>query len=82
MRDYVRTHPVRRITVVTTAFHTARARWIFRKALRGTGVEVHMAAARDPSFDESNWYTKDEGLVAYFQETLQWIFDLLANLTG
>ena len=41
-----------------------------------------MAAARDPSFDESNWYTKDEGLVAYFQETLQWIFDQLACLTG
>jgi hypothetical protein len=79
LRDDARVHPLRRITVVTTALRTARTRWIFRRALRGTGIEVRMAAARDPRFDEADWYTKDEGLVAYFQETLQWLVDWFAS---
>jgi len=51
VRDYVLAHPgTKRIIVVTSAFHTARARWIFRKVLRGTGVEVRMAAATVPLY--------------------------------
>ena len=57
---------MKRITVVTTAFHTARARWIFRKVFRGQGIDVRMAAATDPAFDETNWYRHDESLLALF----------------
>jgi uncharacterized SAM-binding protein YcdF (DUF218 family) len=78
VRDYARGRAVRRITVVTTAFHTARARWIFRKVLRGSGVEVRMAAAADPKFDESNWYTNDEGLTTYLNETVKQVYYRLA----
>jgi uncharacterized SAM-binding protein YcdF (DUF218 family) len=70
VRDYIRTHPMRRIIVVTTAFHTSRSRWIFQRILRGTGVEVRAAAAEDPRFDESNWYT-NQGFLAYLQEALK-----------
>lgn len=68
VRDYLRTHPMRRITVVTTAFHAARARWIFRRVLRGMGVEVRVAAARDPRFDESDWYRSALGRSCYLSE--------------
>jgi hypothetical protein len=30
-----------------------------------------MAAVRNPSFDESNWYRKDEGLTEYFSEAIE-----------
>lgn len=62
---------MKRITVVTTAFHTARARWIFRKVFRGTGVDIRMAAATDPTFDETNWYRRDESAIVYFTETVK-----------
>jgi uncharacterized SAM-binding protein YcdF (DUF218 family) len=69
--DYVRRHSIRRIVVVTTAFHTARARWIFRKTLSGLGVEVRVTACEDPRFTEADWYEKDEGIKVYLAETLK-----------
>jgi uncharacterized SAM-binding protein YcdF (DUF218 family) len=78
VRDYCRVHRLKRILVVTTAFHTARARWVFQRVLRGTGVDIHLAAADHPIFTEDDWYTKDEGLVAYFNESIKALFYRLA----
>ena len=74
VRDYCRVHGLKSILVVTTAFHTARSRWVFQKVLRETGVKIHLAAADHPFFTEANWYTKDEGLVAYFNESIKTIY--------
>ena len=71
---YAATHPMRRITVVTTAFHTARARWVFRKVLRNQGIDVRMAAATSPHYNEADWYKTDEGLLAYFNEAFKTIY--------
>ena len=60
------------ITVVTTSFHTARARWIFRKVFRDKGADIPLAAATAPTFDEGqNWYRRDESLLLYFAETVK-----------
>lgn len=77
VRTYLSGRAARRIIVVTTAFHTSRSRWIFRRMLRGTGVDVRAAAADDPRFNESNWYT-NHGLLAYLQEALKRIVYQLA----
>jgi uncharacterized SAM-binding protein YcdF (DUF218 family) len=74
VRGLVQSRPIRRIIVVTTAFHTARARWVFRRVLRGTGIDVRMAAAEHPQFNESNWYRSDEGMVLYFAETIKTLY--------
>jgi len=63
VRDYCRAHELKSILVVTTAFHTARSRWVFQEVLRETGIKIHLAAADHPFFTEANWYAKDEGLV-------------------
>ncbi len=70
VRDYLRTHPARRITVVTTAYHTARARWTFRRVLRGSGVDIRVTASEDRRFSESDWYTSDDGIKIYFWEAV------------
>lgn len=70
--------PVQRITVVTTAFHTARARWVFRKVLRDLGVEVRMAASQEPRFHEANWFTSKAGVDAYLREVVKTIYYRLA----
>lgn len=77
VRDYVRAHGMRRIIVVTAAFHTSRARWIFRRELQGMDIEVRTAAAADPSFNESNWYT-NQGLLSYLQEGLKRVYYQIA----
>ena len=71
---YLGQHPARRITVVTTAFHTARAGWIFRRILKNDSVDVRTAAAKDPGFDESNWYRTEDGLIFYFNELIKTIY--------
>ncbi|MDB5351833.1 MAG: hypothetical protein JWN86_3080 [Planctomycetota bacterium] len=72
--EFSAAHPLRRVTVITTSFHTARARWIFRKVLRGKGIDIRMAAARHPQFDERSWFRSDEGLVTYFAEAIKTLY--------
>ncbi len=79
VRDYVRTHPVRRVIIVTTAYHTARARWTFRKVLRGLPVGIRMAASQDPRFTEADWYTRDDGINEYMSEAMKTIYYRLAH---
>jgi uncharacterized SAM-binding protein YcdF (DUF218 family) len=62
---------MKRVTVVTHAFHTARSLWIFRKVFRRSGIDVHVAAATDPNFNETNWYRHDESLLVYLNETFK-----------
>src|SRR5438445_12479906 len=45
------------IIVVTSNFHTRRARYIFRRVFP-QGVEVRIASARDGDFDPEHWWEK------------------------
>ena len=45
------------VIVVTSNFHTRRARYIFRRVFP-QGVEVRMASARDGDFDPEHWWEK------------------------
>jgi len=69
---------MRRITVVTTSFHTARARWIFRRVFGPSGIEIRMGASTNPHYDESNWYLRDESVFMYAIETIKTIVYRLA----
>ena len=78
LRAYLAEHPARRVTVVTTTYHTRRARWTFRREMRGSGVEVRVSAAPEPRFQTSNWWRSEIGLLLHFQEYLKWLHTLLA----
>lgn len=77
LRRFLVSHPARRVIVVTSAEHTRRARWIFRKVLAGMPVEVRMAPAYHLRFDETNWWKDDEGALAYLHEYLKFCFYLV-----
>ena len=47
----------RSVIVVTSNFHTRRARYIFRRVFPG-GVELRIASARDGDFDPERWWEK------------------------
>ena len=76
---YARSHALRRITVVAGSAQTGHLRRVYRRALRGTGVDVRLAAVPNPWYHEASWYTTDEGLVDYFNETIQWFLDLFCG---
>lgn len=60
-----------RIVVVTSPEHTRRALWTFREAFEGLPVDVRLAPARHLRFDETNWWQRDEGVLAYLHEYLK-----------
>jgi uncharacterized SAM-binding protein YcdF (DUF218 family) len=63
---------VKRLLVVTSDYHTARAGRLFRKAL-GSQVDVQMVAAKDPHFPRESWWREREGLKTIFYESLKTI---------
>jgi uncharacterized SAM-binding protein YcdF (DUF218 family) len=77
LRDYLREQPAQRVIVVTSAFHTRRARWTLRRELRGVEADLRMAAAEDDRFDASNWWTREAGFLAYVSEMLKFVHTLL-----
>jgi uncharacterized SAM-binding protein YcdF (DUF218 family) len=40
LREYATTHKIKRLLVVTSAYHTRRALWSMRHACEGSGIEV------------------------------------------
>lgn len=73
-REYAEKNGLKSLVVVTTAFHTRRARWIFEKTFAGSGIRLSYAAAYDGHVNERNWYTLDEGMVVYFSETIKTLY--------
>jgi uncharacterized SAM-binding protein YcdF (DUF218 family) len=72
--QFLRARPPATIAVVTHDYHTRRARWVFRKALRGRADDIYFVAAPHDHFDENTWWYCREGLLAHFSE--------LAKLVG
>jgi uncharacterized SAM-binding protein YcdF (DUF218 family) len=46
-----------RLIVVTSSFHTARTRYIFRTVLRDTGIRLQLVPASASNFDPDAWWT-------------------------
>jgi uncharacterized SAM-binding protein YcdF (DUF218 family) len=72
-RPYVERNGIRRVIAVTSNFHTRRARWVLRRALDGLPVDIRMAGANDPRYDERSWWKTESGLIAYVEEYLKWV---------
>jgi uncharacterized SAM-binding protein YcdF (DUF218 family) len=62
------------VTLVTSHFHTRRARWIFRQVLGQDAKRVRIVAAPVDGFDESNWWRVEDGFVTYATEYLKLVF--------
>ncbi len=73
-RQYVGENHVQRIIVVTSAFHTRRARWIFEKTLAGLPVTLEMAAVPYVGFDQTNWWTNEKGLITLDNEYVKLVY--------
>ncbi len=61
VRDLVRSSGYRSVLIVTAPYHSRRARWIFRRAFSGTGVEVEVATTVIRAFRIDNWWTTHMG---------------------
>jgi uncharacterized SAM-binding protein YcdF (DUF218 family) len=55
------------LIVVTSNYHTRRARYIFRKVFP-QAIEVYVASARDGDFDPDQWWMKRKSIKQLMRE--------------
>lgn len=66
------------VLVVTDPYHTRRARMIFRREFRGTGITVIVRPVSGSFYRSDRWWSTAEGR----QQTLQEYFKILMFLIG
>lgn len=81
VRELARERRWRRLTIVTSNYHTRRSRYIFRDVLPAD-VEVRVTPAADADFDPQSWWQSREGCKTFVRETLAWVLALWESLTG
>jgi uncharacterized SAM-binding protein YcdF (DUF218 family) len=64
---FLERRPARTVAVVTSAYHTRRARAIFRAAVGGRARLTFIGAPSD-GFDAADWWRSEDGLTAYLRE--------------
>lgn len=63
VRDYAQQHALRSILIVTSAYHSRRALWVFSRVFRDTGVRVGLIAVApgDESPEPATWWLSVRG---------------------
>ena len=74
LKQYLDANGVHSIILITSAFHTRRAKWIFDRELAGLPVRLEMAAAPYHGFDATNWWRSEDGLITLNNEYIKLIF--------
>lgn len=66
------------VVIVTTWFHTARARWVFEKAFKDSGIRVLMIPASESGLGPDLWWHDEQLFLRVFNEYLKWFYYLLS----
>jgi uncharacterized SAM-binding protein YcdF (DUF218 family) len=68
LATFLRTEPWARVAVVTTNYHTRRARRVFRHELGNLQHQVRFVGVPTESFSEDNWWKSRDGFLVYLNE--------------
>jgi uncharacterized SAM-binding protein YcdF (DUF218 family) len=74
---YINKTKIKKVILVTSNFHSYRAKHIFNKVLKETPVKIIMSPAPHWKFNETNWWKFEEGLISCTNEYLKFIHYLL-----
>jgi uncharacterized SAM-binding protein YcdF (DUF218 family) len=79
LRKFSEAEGFKRLILVTDAFHTRRAYHAFQTVFAGSEIRLEMSAAQNDIFNESNWWTSDQGISAYVLESIKYPVYLLSS---
>jgi uncharacterized SAM-binding protein YcdF (DUF218 family) len=74
VRAWVEMTGAKSILIPTDPFHTRRVRWIFRKELRGTETAIHVVPVNPVRYRADNWWRHEEGVTAFQNEIIKYIY--------
>jgi uncharacterized SAM-binding protein YcdF (DUF218 family) len=72
LRKLVQEKNWKSVIVVTSNYHTRRAKYIFGKILTNS-VTVRVAAARDADYDPEHWWERRKSVKRYFHEVVGYV---------
>ncbi len=81
LRNYFESHGICDVTIVTNAYHTRRARWIFRQVLPMYEDRLHFYSAPN-DFEAETWWHSRKGRQAILSEWLKFAFYLVYHGHG
>ncbi|PZA06391.1 MULTISPECIES: YdcF family protein [unclassified Meiothermus] len=61
----------RSVLVVTSPYHTRRARWVFSEVFGSSGIASHVVAAPERGYTPQNWWQSTDGLRNTWSEYLK-----------
>lgn len=63
IRDYARQHGLHSLLIVTSAYHSRRALWVFSRVFRDTGIRIGLVSARPgmQSPPPATWWLSVQG---------------------
>lgn len=73
LAKFVDEHPGCSVAIVTNAFHTRRARWVFRRALGDRPCQVYWVAAPREGVRAETWWRTEAGLTTYLSEYVKFV---------
>jgi uncharacterized SAM-binding protein YcdF (DUF218 family) len=74
VRAWIEKTGAKTIIIPTDIFHTRRARWLFRKELKGTGAQIRIVAVDPRQYQATNWWRHEEGLIAFQNECIKSVY--------
>jgi uncharacterized SAM-binding protein YcdF (DUF218 family) len=82
LKEWLDGSPGTQVAVVTSSYHTRRARWIFRTLLGCSAEQVSFVSAPWDSFPAERWWRSETGLVVILGEYLKLAFYVLYYGSG
>jgi uncharacterized SAM-binding protein YcdF (DUF218 family) len=77
LAQFLDSHPGATVTVLTSRYHTRRAKLIFGRALGERASQLSFLGTPSDYFDESNWWRTEEGTRAYVMEYAKLAYNLV-----
>lgn len=69
--DWLKSNHATRLIIPTDVFHARRVRWVFRKQLNHTGINVMVQAVPVREYTEADWWRHEQGLIAFQDEVIK-----------
>jgi len=71
---YLDAHPNTTVAIVTTDWHTRRARTVFRKVLGERAGQIYFVGIPPDRYGADDWWKTEEGFTAYTSELLKSVY--------
>lgn len=77
LAQYLINHQFRKVILLTSLYHTKRAKKTFMKVLKNSDVELMVCGAASSRFDEWHWWQSEDGLIAMNNELIKNMYYIL-----